>query len=101
MLFRSQSLGVNGKSIAMALPLPNKLDQTTIETAILAVGSSRAILYATNGEADAGNQARPSPRVVGLYSPIGTDPLLINAIYAELSKTRPVWRRPCAEDGTA
>ena len=30
-----QTLGITGKSIAVALPLPNRLDQTTIEAAIL------------------------------------------------------------------
>lgn len=87
-----QTLGVNGRTIATALPLPNKLDQTTIENGILAIGSGRAILYTADSK-DEG--VTTTPRVVGLYSPIGSNPLLINAIYAELSRERPVWRRLC------
>jgi hypothetical protein len=33
--------------------------------------------------------------VVGLYSPVGSDPRLINAIYSELSRERPPWQHPC------
>lgn len=88
-----QTLGINGKAIATILPLPSKLDQTTIENGILALGGSRATLYA----ATAGDGAVTTiPRVVGLYSPIGSDPMLINALYSELAKVRPVWTRPCA-----
>lgn len=87
-----QSLGVSGKAIATALPLPNKLDQTTIEGAILAIGTMRATLYASAAGADG---VYLQPRIVGLYSPLGSDPLLINAIYSELSKQRPRWYPPC------
>lgn len=86
-----QTLGVNGKSIAVALPLPSKLDQTTIENAILSIGSTRAMLYSK----DKDSELEATPRVVGLYSPIGSDPALINAIYSELSRVRPSWRRRC------
>ncbi len=91
-----QTLGVNGRSIAMALPLPNKLDQTTIEAGVLAIGGSRAMLY-TAGTED--GQVTATPRIVGLYSPIGSDPRLINAIYSELSLARPRWEWPCRSPG--
>jgi len=87
-----QSLGVSGKAIATALPLPNKLDQTTIESAILAVGTMRATLYASAGQ---NSGLYLQPRIVGLYSPVAADPLLINAIYSELSRQRPRWYAPC------
>jgi hypothetical protein len=90
-----QTLGVNGPSLATALPLPNKLDQTTIENGILAIGTSRAMLYTAGVSGTAGEKIVATPRVVGLYSPIGSDPQFINAVYAELSRVRPVWHRPC------
>ena len=90
-----QTLGVNGSSLAMALPLPNKLDQTTIEAGILAIGSSRAMLYTAGVSGTATERIIATPRVVGLYSPIGSDPALINALYSELSRVRPQWARPC------
>ncbi len=86
-----QTLGVSGKSIATALPLPAKLDQTTIEQSVLAIGTSRALLYNQSDR----NLLQASPRVVGIYSPVGSDPKLINAIYSELSTTRVKWFRPC------
>jgi len=90
-----QTLGVNGASLATALPLPNKLDQTTIESGILAIGTSRAMLYTAGLSGAAGEKIVATPRVVGLYSPIGSDPALINAVYAEISRVRPAWTRPC------
>ena len=87
-----QTLGITGKQIATALPLPSKLDQTTIEQSILAIGTSRAVLYGESSGADA---IIKTPRVVGLYSPVGSDPRMINAIYSELSRSRVPWPRPC------
>ena len=87
-----QTLGVTGKPIATALPLPNKLDQTTIEQSILAIGTTRAILYNTG--ADDENVVK-QPRVVGIYSPVDTDPRLINAVYSELSKQTIPWVPAC------
>lgn len=85
-----QTLGVTGRSIATTLPLPSKLDQTTIENGILAIGTSRAVLYNTGTD-----QVTSNPRVVGLYSPVGSDPRLVNALYSELSGIRVPWERPC------
>lgn len=90
-----QTLGINGSAIAMALPLPNKLDQTTIESAILALGTSRATLYNTGADASGPRQAFATPRVVALYSPFGSDARLINAMYSALSREPPIWRVPC------
>lgn len=91
-----QTLGVNGRSIATALPLPNKLDQTTVEAGILAIGGSRAMLYTAGTE---NGQVTATPRIVGLYSPIGSDPRLINQVYSELSLAQPKWTWPCRARG--
>lgn len=86
-----QTLGISGPTVSASLPLPSKLDQTTIENAVMAVGANRKEIYAAkNGETG------PVPRVVGLYSPIGTDSRLINALYSEISKNRTVWNRLCS-----
>lgn len=85
-----QTLGVTSPAIATALPLPSKLDQTTVENAILALGSSRAILYSKDAS-DVGRTAR----IVGLYSPVEPDPRFINVLYSELATNRPAWFRPC------
>ncbi|BDW83020.1 hypothetical protein MACH24_24580 [Erythrobacter sp. Dej080120_24] len=89
-----QSIGVNGLGTTTALALPNKLDQTTIEQSILAIGTGRALIYTDTEE----SKVRLSPRVIGLYSPVGSDPRLINAVYSELSTIRLPWARPCTGD---
>lgn len=85
-----QTLGITGKAIAVGLPLPNKLDQTTIENAILAIGASRALMYGGTDE----DPITITPRLTGLYSPIGSDPRLINALYSELAQNPQEWS-PC------
>lgn len=89
-----QTLGVNGKSIAAALPIQSELNRTTAQNAIVAVGSIKALLYE--------DDTVVSPRVVGIYLPFPSGKSLVNAIISELSKERIVWKRPCSyynEDG--
>lgn len=86
-----QSLGINGLPMTTTLTIPSKLNQDTAEAAILALGSGRVAIYADS----ASGKVTLNPRVVGLYSPVGSDPRLINAIYSELSTIRVPWPRPC------
>ncbi|WLQ13316.1 hypothetical protein O5O45_26695 [Hahella aquimaris] len=87
-----QTIGITGESVATSLPLPSSLDQTTIENGILSIGSNRAVVYRP---ATGTGGIYTTPRVVGLYSPVGSEPALVNAIYSELSRERPKWPRPC------
>lgn len=82
-----QTLGINGKSIASALPIQSELNQTTVQNSIVAIGSIKALLY--------DNETVKSPRVVGLYLPFRGDMALINAIISELSKSPIIWNKPC------
>lgn len=82
-----QTLGINGKSIAAALPIQSELNRTTAQNAIVAVGSIKALLYA--------DETIKSPRVVGIYLPFPGGKSLVNAIISELSKKRVKWERPC------
>lgn len=79
-----QTLGVNGRAIAAALPIQSELNRTTTQNAVVAVGSIKALLY--------DNETVVSPRVVGLYLPFAADRPLLNAIISEISKEPPVWR---------
>jgi len=90
-----QTIGITGESVATSLPLPSSLDQTTIENGILSIGSNRAVVYRPQVANGNGGGIYTTPRVVGLYSPIGSEPALVNAIYSELSRERPKWARPC------
>lgn len=82
-----QTLGVNGKSVAAALPIQSELNRTTAQNAIVAVGAIKALLYA--------EETVKSPRVVGLYLPFPGGKPLVNAIISELSKKPVEWFAPC------
>lgn len=82
-----QTLGVNSKSVAAALPIQSELNRTTAQNAIVAVGSIKALLYAED--------TITQPRVVGLYLPFPGGRALVNALISELSKERVEWFRPC------
>ena len=92
-----QTIGISGESVATSLPLPSALDQTTIENGILSIGSNRAVVYRSGSANSKGSGASTvtTPRIVGLYSPYRAEPAFVNAIYAELSRQRPRWARPC------
>ena len=84
-----QTLGITGKSVATSLPLPSELNQTTIQNAILSLGSIKAVLYDPT--------TLISPRVVGIYNPIGGGQEVVNGIISVLSSDPIPWRRPCSE----
>ena len=84
-----QTIGISGPEIGTALPLPNKLDQTTVENALLAIGLVRGELYS-----DKASIVR-TPRIVGMQSPLGSNPSLIAAVHSELAGYRKFWDRPC------
>lgn len=83
-----QTLGITGKSVATSLPLPSELNQTTIQNAILSLGSIKAILY------DQENTI-VTPRVVGIYNPIGGGQQLVNGVMSVLANEPIRWKRPC------
>lgn len=83
-----QTLGINGKSIAAALPIQSELNRTTVQNAVVSVGAIKALLY--------DDKTVVSPRVVGIYLPFPGGKPLVNAIISEISKQNVEWRRPCA-----
>ena len=88
-----QTLGINGKSIAAALPIQSELNRTTAQNAIVAVGSIKALLY--------DEKTATALRVVGMYLPFPGGKSLVNAIISEISKGKSItWMRPCATKET-
>jgi len=82
-----QTIGVNGKSVAAALPIQSELNPTTVQNAIVAIGSVKTLLYE--------DDTVTAPRVVGLYLPFMGDKRLVNGIISVLV-TNPVdWMRSC------
>jgi len=86
-----QTLGITGKSVATSLPLPSEINQTTIQNAILSLGSIKAVLY------DKENTIL-NPRVVGVYNPIGGGKQVMNGIISALAEEPITWYRPCKEE---
>ena len=84
-----QTLGVTGKQVSTSLPLPSELNQTTVQNAILSLGSIKAIIYDSQS-------TTVTPRVTGMYLPIrnGTEDL-VNRIVSESAREPIQWRRPC------
>lgn len=83
----AQTLGINGKDIAAAIPIQSSLDSTSVENALVAIGSVKTLLYAEGTSI--------TPRVVGMYLPFPADRQLVNSIVSELSKRPIPWAREC------
>jgi len=83
-----QTLGITGKQVTTTFPMPNELNATTIQNAILALGAIKAILYDENTQI--------TPRVTGIYNPLpNVDQETINQIVSQLATTPIPWRVPC------
>lgn len=80
-----QTLGINGKSVAAALPIQSELNRTTIYSAASAIGAIKALIHE--------DETTIYPRIVGLYLPFRADKALVNAIISELSASPPRWYR--------
>ncbi|WP_073564927.1 hypothetical protein [Archangium sp. Cb G35] len=87
-----QTLGVTGKTVATTLPLPSELNSTTISNAILALGAIKAVLYDPN--------THITPRVVGIYNPVGGGQQIVNGIISILANERIPWHQPCVPPGS-
>ncbi|PZX52523.1 hypothetical protein [Algoriphagus chordae] len=83
-----QTLGITGENVATSLPLPSEINQTTIQNAILSLGSIKAVLY------DEVN-TKTTPRIVGIYNPIGGGKEIVNGIISVLAGDPIRWYRPC------
>lgn len=82
-----QTLGVNGKSVAAALPIQSELNRTTAQNAIVAIGTIKALLHSP--------ETWIAPRVVGLYLPFPGGKALVNALISELSRDQIEWSFTC------
>ena len=82
-----QTLGATGELVSSHLPLPSELNRTTIQNAILAIGSIKTLLT--------DEKVRLTPRVVGIYNPIGGGQSFTNGIISSLAAERISWHQPC------
>jgi len=59
-----QSMGISGKSVS--LPLPSEINPTSIQNAMMAISSIRALVYTSEKK-----DLQITPRVIGYYNTIG------------------------------
>jgi hypothetical protein len=85
-----QTLGISGPKVSTIMPLPSDLNQTTVQNAILALGSIKAILY--------DHETKIVPRVVGIYNPIGGGSAVVNQIISFLVNDKVAVDGTCMED---
>ncbi len=85
-----QTLGITGEKIL--LPLPSEINQTTIQNALIAIGSLRSLIYDDSTEI--------TPRVVGIYKPFKGGEQVVNDIISYLARDRVIWYRPCNSHAT-
>jgi len=74
--FVVQTLGISGESISTIIPMPAEINSSTIQNAILSLGTIKAKMY----EAD----TNITPRVVGVYNTLGGGPETINGFISSL-----------------
>jgi len=59
-----QSMGISGKSVN--LPLPSDINPTSIQNALMAISSIRALVYTSDNK-----DLKITPRIIGFYNTIG------------------------------
>lgn len=81
-----QTLGLTGQSITGALPLPNELNQTTVQNALLSIGTMKAMLNDPN--------TTVSPRIVGFDNIIGGNSEFVSAVRIAIAQYHK-WNPKC------
>lgn len=73
-------IGISGPKISNLFPFVTDLNQTTIQNALVALGSIKAVLYDST--------TNVVPRVVGFENPIGGGPDAVNQVISILASDR-------------
>jgi hypothetical protein len=77
-----QTLGISGESISTIIPMPSEINPTTIQNAILAIGTIKAKIY--------DSKTTINPRVVGVYNTLEGGPETINEFITQLLKQKQI-----------
>lgn len=78
-----QTLGVSGESITTLIPMPSDINTTTIQNALISLGSIKAKIYEKDTEL--------TPRIIGFYNNIGGGRETVLQIISRASMAMP----PC------
>jgi hypothetical protein len=89
-----QSLGISGEEIASAIPIPSDINSTTIQNALMAIGTIKAKIY--------DSKTKITPRVVAVYNPFpGGGPETISAFISTLLTDKALSLGPLPKSTTA
>jgi hypothetical protein len=87
-----QTMGLTGPKVIPLLPIPSDLNETTVQNALVTMGSVKAVMGSKEG-------VLVTPRVVGISNPVGAGgPELTHQIVAELARTPVPWELQCKVD---
>jgi hypothetical protein len=67
-----QTLGISGPSISAAIPVPGEVNPTTIQNALMAIGTIKSKIY--------DEETTKEPRVLALYNTLGGDTDTMNGL---------------------
>jgi hypothetical protein len=86
-----QTLGVTGSDVMPLVPVPSKLDETTVSNALIAVGEIKALLSkGASEDATSRNKLRISPRILGFYNSLPGGSETVNQVIVDLIQTQSV-----------
>ncbi|MHB8523804.1 MAG: hypothetical protein ACYDH9_24035 [Limisphaerales bacterium] len=71
-----QALGISGEGISSSIPIPSEINTTTIQNAIMALGTIKSKIYL--------DETSISPRVVAVYNNPGGGAETINGFISSL-----------------
>lgn len=80
-----QTLGISGESVASAIPIPSEISATSIQNALVALGTIKSKIY--------DERTTISPRVVGIYDVFGADTEAFDAFFASVLVNPPGLRQ--------
>jgi hypothetical protein len=76
-----QTLGLSGEGVSPLIPMPSEINPTTIQNAILALGTIKAKIY--------DGRVSVMPRVVGVYNNLGGGQETINGFISTILQSPP------------
>jgi len=76
-----QTLGISGESISSAIPIPSEISESSIQNALVAIGTIKSKIY--------DDKISISPRVIGIYDIFGTDTKAFDTFFASLLNAPP------------
>ena len=76
-----QTMGISGESVASAIPIPSEISESSIQNALVAIGTIKSKIY--------DDRTSISPRIIGIYNIFGSDANSFNQFFASILSNPP------------